>query len=357
MEERGGASGMAYVGGLGNVAKVLLMLLNMAFMVAGCLLVYFSHRVKTSGWLDAFQGDYEWIGTSTLILTLVLGAVVIALSALGCFGALMQQKLLLTIYGIVLLLTAILFVVVAVGAHMANSKADDWNSKDYPATDNEASLGTNFNKLYCYAQVPYYCEDASVNTVLAMFNTSLAGYFSDSTTNFTNVCSTVTLAAINDICAVCDLISQYDEYSVVLDWTESSCPRTSANQIWCGGFLLNATAADDMSMSAPFMECRSVFYELVEKWTNVIMIASIICIIAAVMVLAMTGVLWKNVRAARQEKAMLPAPAPAPMYPFAADQNTGYSQRSEAPNSNNFSMHSNAPYNPNAAHRRYDSPY
>ncbi|GMF11306.1 unnamed protein product [Phytophthora lilii] len=356
MEERGGAgaSGMAYVGGLGNVAKVLLLLLNMAFMVAGCLLVYFSHRVKTSGWLDAFQGDYAWIGTSTLIFTLVLGAVVIALSALGCFGALLQQKLLLTIYGIVLVLTAILFVVVAVGAHMANSKADDWSSVDYPATEDEASLGTNFNKLYCYAQVPYYCQNASVNTVMEMFNVSLSGYFSDSTTNFTNVCATVTLAAIDEICAVCDLVAEYDEYSVVLDWTESSCPRSSTNQVWCGGFLLNATNADDMSSSAPFMECRSVFYELVEKWTNVVMVASIICIIAAAIVLAMTGVLWRNVRAARREK-NIPA-VPAPMYQL-NDQNPGLSQHSEATNSNNFSMHSNAPYNHNAAHRRYDSPY
>uniref|UniRef100_M4BN62 RxLR effector candidate protein n=1 Tax=Hyaloperonospora arabidopsidis (strain Emoy2) TaxID=559515 RepID=M4BN62_HYAAE len=37
----------------------------MAFMVAGCLLVYFSHRVTTSGWLDAFNGDYAWIGTKS----------------------------------------------------------------------------------------------------------------------------------------------------------------------------------------------------------------------------------------------------------------------------------------------------
>ncbi|KUF97252.1 MORN repeat-containing protein 5 [Phytophthora nicotianae] len=340
MEERGGASGMAYVGGLGNVAKVLLLLLNMAFMVAGCLLVYFSHRVKTSGWLDAFQGDYEWIGTSTLILTLVLGAVVIALAALGCFGAPHGYSLRRG----------------GCGCAYGQLQGRRLEQPGLPATDNEASLGTNFNRLYCYAQVPYYCQDASVNTVLEMFNVSLAGYFTDTTTNFTNVCATVTLAAINDICAVCDLVSQYDEYSVVLDWTEASCPRTSANQIWCGGFLLNATAADDMSTSAPFMECRGVFYDLVEKWTNVIMVASIICIIAAVMVLAMTGVLWKNVRVARQEKAM--PPAPAPMYQY-ADQNPGYSQRSEAQNSNNFSMVSTAPYaaNANTAHRRYDSPY
>lgn len=354
MEERG-ASGMTYVGGLGNVAKVLLLLLNMAFMVGGCLLVYFSHRVKASGWLDAFQGDYAWIGTSTFVFTLVLGAVVIALSALGCFGALLQQKLLLTVYGIVLLLTAILFVVVAVGAHIANSKADDWGSVDYPASDSEASLGANFNELYCYAQVPYYCEDAKVNDVLDMFNVSLSGYFSDSTTNFTNVCSTVSVSAIDEICAVCDLVSQYEEYDVVLDWADSSCPRTSANQVWCGGFLLNSTNADDMSSSAPFMECRSAFYALVEKWTNVVLVGSIIAVIAAVIVLAMTGVLWKNVRAARREK-QAPAP-PAPMYQF-TDHNASLSGTSASTNHNNYSMNSNAaPYSHAAAHRRYDSPY
>ncbi|RLN95549.1 hypothetical protein BBJ28_00017950, partial [Nothophytophthora sp. Chile5] len=234
---------MAPVGGLANVAKVLLLLLNMAFMVAGCLLVYFSHRVKSSGWLEAFQGDYAWIGTSTFVFTLVLGAVVIALAALGCFGALLQQKLLLLIYAVVLVLTALLFVVVAVGAHIAHAKAESWGGDSYPASDSEASLGVNFNELYCYAQVPYYCEDAAINDVLDMFNvTSLSGYFADSTTNFSSICGSVDVTAVNSICTVCDLVSEYDQYSVVLDWADSSCPRSSANEIWCGGFLLNATS-------------------------------------------------------------------------------------------------------------------
>ncbi|KAG7401839.1 hypothetical protein PHYBOEH_010302 [Phytophthora boehmeriae] len=354
MEER---AGMTYVGGLGNVAKVLLLLLNMAFMVCGCLLVYFSHRVKSSGWLDAFQGDYAWIGTSTFIFTLVLGVVVIVLSAVGCFGALLQQKVLLVIYASVLLLTAILFVVVAVGANTAHSKAEDWGGQSYPVSDSEASLGANFNKLYCYAQVPYYCEDAQVNDVLSMFNVSLDGYFSDSTTNFTSVCSSVSVAAIDDICAVCAQIAEYDQYSVVLDWAESSCPRTSTNQVWCGGFLANSTNADDMSTSAPFMECRSAFYELVEKWTNVVMVGSIIVIIAAGIVLAMTGVLWRNVRAARHEKGM-PAPTvPAPMYQYGGDPMANTNTTTASNNNHHYSMNSTAAYNQPAAHRRYDSPY
>uniref|UniRef100_M4BN63 Tetraspanin n=1 Tax=Hyaloperonospora arabidopsidis (strain Emoy2) TaxID=559515 RepID=M4BN63_HYAAE len=329
----------------------------MAFMVAGCLLVYFSHRVTTSGWLDAFNGDYAWIGTSTLVFMLVLGAVVIALSSLGCFGALLQQKLLLTIYALVLVLTLVLFGVVAVGGFLANSKAADWKTRAYPVTRQEASLGANFNRLYCSAQVPHYCQDATVHTVLEMFNVSLTDHFLDSTTNFTNVCSAVTLAAISDVCDVCHLVARYRKYAMVLDWSETSCPRTSTKQVWCGGFLLNATAADDMVANAPFMECRSVFYELVAKWTHVVLVASIICIIAAMAVLAMTGVLWRNVHVARREKARRPAPPAATMYHY-GDPNVGYSQRSDATNNGAFSMYSTAPRNLNAAvHRRYDSPF
>ncbi|CAH0487201.1 unnamed protein product [Peronospora farinosa] len=356
MEEKGdGALGMANVGGVGNVAKVVLLLLNMMFMVFGCLLVYFSHRVKKSGWLDAFESDYTWIGSSTLIFTLVLGAVVIIVSAFGCFGALLQQKLLLTSYAIVLVITTILFIVVTVGANMANSKASNWSSVVYPATNDEESLGSNFNQLYCYAQVPYYCQDATVNTMLKMFNVSAPGHFTDMTTNVTNICSTVKLPIISNVCIVCDLTAKYKKYSMVLDWIETSCPRTSTNQVWCGGFLLNATAANDMSTNAPFMECRSAFYQLVEKWTNVVIVASTICIIAAGIVLVMTGVLWRNVRAARQPTEIV-ATSPAPIY-HNCDQMIGLSQRSEATNTNNFSMFSTAPCNPNPGHRRYDSPY
>ncbi|CAI5736130.1 unnamed protein product [Peronospora destructor] len=355
-EEKDGALGMANVGGIGNVAKVVLLLLNMTFMVNGSLLVYFSHRVKKSGWLDAFEGDFAWISSSTLVFTLVLGTLVITVSAFGCFGALLQQKLLLTSYAIVLVVTTILFIVVTAGAHMANSKAYNWSSVVYPATNDEASLGTNFNQLYCYAQVPYYCQDATINTVRKMFNVSAAGHFTDMTTNVTNICSTVKLPAISNVCTVCDLTAKYKKYSMILDWIETSCPRTSPNQVWCGGFLLNATAANDMSANAPFMECRNAFYQFVEKWTNVVMVASIICIVVAGFVLVMTGVLWRNVRAVRPPTRILTS-SPAPIYHHNCSQNIGLSQRSEATNINNFSMFSTAPRNPNAGHRRYDSPY
>ncbi|TDH73195.1 hypothetical protein CCR75_009751 [Bremia lactucae] len=345
MEERDGTQS------IGNVAEVLILLLNMAFMVVGCLLVYFSHRVETSGWMDAFQSDFEWIGSSTLTFLLVLGAIVIALAAFGCLGALLHQKLLLTIYAMVLFVTIILFIVVAVGATTANSKADDWGMKVYPTTDQEASLGANFNKLYCYAQIPYYCEDASVNSVLDMFNVSLSGYFTDSTTNFSRVCGTMSLPVIYDSCAVCDLIPQYSRYSVVLDWIKASCPRSPTNQVWCGDFLLTTTAAGDMFTNAPFMECRITFYDLVKKWTNVVTVGSFVSIVAAVMVLVITGALRSRVRAASQDKPALPAPVPPHQF---RDQNPGLSQCST---NNNFSMRSNVTYNPNAGRRRYNSPY
>ncbi|CAI5728918.1 unnamed protein product [Hyaloperonospora brassicae] len=334
----------------------------MAFLVAGCLLVYFSHRVTSSGWLEAFgDGDYAWIGPSTLVFLLVLGALVMALSSLGCFGALLQQKLLLTVYALVLALTLVLFGVMAVGGHVAQSTATEWQAQAYPVTAKEASLGAHFSRLYCHAQVPHYCYDATVHTVLDMFNVSLADHFLDSTTNFTNVCAAVTLPAIGPVCAVCtSMAAAAAEYAMVRDWAEASCPRTSANELWCGRFLLNnatATGADAIDGTAPFLACRRGFYDLVEKWTHVVLVGSVVCIAAALVGLGMTRVLWRNVQLAHRPKDRRLTASTMPVDHY-DDPHVGFSQRSEATNTGAFSMYSTtAARDPTAAHRRYNSPF
>uniref|UniRef100_K3WYM3 Tetraspanin n=1 Tax=Globisporangium ultimum (strain ATCC 200006 / CBS 805.95 / DAOM BR144) TaxID=431595 RepID=K3WYM3_GLOUD len=275
-----------------NVAKIVLLLVNMAFMVAGSLLVYFSHRVKTSGWLDAFEGDYAWVGTTTFLCTLILGAVVISLAMLGCFGALLRQKMLLTIYAVVLVLTAGFFVVIVIGAHSAKSKAEEWSAKDFPAVESETSIGENFNQLYCAAQVPYYCEDASINDVLTVFGQSLPGYFDNSVSNFSSLCGVLNVTQVDVVCKVCELVKKYDQYSPVLDWAEDKCPRNTQNQAWCGQFLLSggnvSAQGTAVENNAPYGQCRPVFFELIEKWGNTLMVGSIIVCIATVAVLVLT---------------------------------------------------------------------
>ncbi|GAB9464217.1 Morn repeat-containing protein 5 [Globisporangium polare] len=311
--EDGGVSGGEL---LVNVAKVLLLLVNMAFMVAGAMLVYFSHRVKTSGWLDAFEGDYAWIGTTTFLLTLILGAVVMGLAALGCFGALLRQKLLLTMYAVVLVLTLIFFVVIAIGAHSVNAKATAWDAAQFPAVESERSIGENFNQLYCAAQVPYYCEDAGVNDVLSMFNLSLPGSFSSTTTNFSSLCGVVNVAQVDTVCKVCALVSKYDQYSAVLDWAQEQCPRNAKNQVWCGSFLLsggNVTSQGSaVENNAPYGQCRPVFFDLIEKWSSFLLGCAIGVCVATIAVFALTMVLRCKSSASDHDDELYPSAATYP---------------------------------------------
>lgn len=275
-----------------NVAKVTLLLVNMAFMAGGAMLVYFSHRVKTSGWLDVFQGEYDWVGTSTFLMTLIVGAVVMALSALGCFGALLRQKLLLTMYAVILIVALGFFVVIAIGAHSVYAKATEWADADYPAVASETIVGDNFNRLYCASQVPYYCVDAGVNDVLAMFNESMPGTFSSTTTNFSSFCGVMNVPQVETVCQVCQLAAQYDEYSAVFDWAEETCPRNAKNQVWCGALLVasgNATSQGNaVANNAPYGQCRPVFFNLVTKWSSFLLGCSIGVCLAMGFVLGLT---------------------------------------------------------------------
>lgn len=311
-DDSGGSGGELLV----NVAKVLLLLVNMAFMVAGAMLVYFSHRVKTSGWLDAFQGDYEWVGTTTFLLTLILGAVVMGLAGLGCFGALLRQKLLLTIYAVVLVLTFGFFVVIAIGAHSVNSKATTWDAAEFPAVESETSIGENFNQLYCAAQVPYYCKEAGVNDVLSMFNQSLPGYFSSSTSNFLNLCGVVNVAQVDTVCKVCALVAKYDQYLPVLNWAQEKCPRNAKNQVWCGAFLLsggNVTSQGSaVANNAPYGQCRPVFFDLIKKWSSFLLGCAIGVCVATIAVFALAMVLRFKSSASDDDEERYPTAATYP---------------------------------------------
>ncbi|KAJ0400246.1 hypothetical protein ATCC90586_009299 [Pythium insidiosum] len=269
-----------------NLAKVLLLLVNMAFMVSGCLLVYFSHRVRASGWLEAFKGDYAWVGDSTLLFMLVLGAVVISLSALGCFGAWLQSRVLLLVYAVLLVIAAALFVVVAVGASKARGTANDWAAKAFPAASEESSVGGNFNRLYCYAQVKYYCEAPAAEIVqllgLQGVPPSVLGAFS-----VTNLCqSAAPPEQLQQLCDVCKAVAQYANYVPVSDWASTSCPRTAANQGWCAQLLLQGKPGEVFSADAPYAGCRGAFLELVAKWTGVLLAGAIV---VSLTIVAMLG--------------------------------------------------------------------
>lgn len=285
-----------------NLVKVLLLLINMVFLVTGCLIVYFSHRVKNSGWLQVFENEFSWIGDATLVFLLVLGAVVISLATMGCVGAWLRQRLVLMLYTVVLLLTMVMFAVVIYGASAANSKTSEWGANAFPAQTEENKIAENFNKIFCYAQVPYYCTQAKVSDVLNMFDLPLGGYFSAGQVNFSSVCGNLQLDKVQAICSVCDQVDEYESFEPVLTWAEEQCPRNTENQKWCAAFLLSNEQGEVYGNGSPYSQCRPAFYSLVETWTNATMVGSIVACFVILAMLMFTCVIRRDTRRAKRAR-------------------------------------------------------
>jgi hypothetical protein len=287
------------------LAKVILMLVNMAFMVAGCLLIYFSNRVKKSGWLDAFDGgDNVWLGKSTFLAVLIIGAIVIATAFVGCFGAWLRNHLFLTIYAILLFGALVFFVILLIGANSTKSKVTGWEYKNFPADDSENKVAQNLNKMYCFAQVPYYCSEASIMDVVKIFRKDTSKYqqyFGQGQSNITAVCALGnTPSDLNTICDICSEINKYTRYTSVLDWANSECPRTVENQAWCGLKLAtnNVTIVDK---GAPYGQCRTAFLDLVKTWSGAVFVVCLIAAISITAVFVFTYILRRESKASNQQ--------------------------------------------------------
>lgn len=279
-----------------NMAKVLLMLVNMVSIVSGSVLIYFAQSVKTSGWLEAFKGDYAWIGDTTILFVMVLGGVVVALAILGCFGAWQRNRIVLTIYAAVVVITAGLFVVVAVGGNSVKSNGQDWLAASFPAAPEENAVGANFNTLYCLAQVPYYCGEGDGETVPAQ---RIAGLFDInipasilSTLTVSELCKSASRPAqLEQLCQVCEMVNTYAEYAPVYEWASSFCEPTDANQLWCGKLVVNggnSNSSKVLSDGSPYSGCREPFLELVVKWSTFLFALGLIAAIMAGAVLGLS---------------------------------------------------------------------
>ncbi|TMW66396.1 hypothetical protein Poli38472_004161 [Pythium oligandrum] len=276
-----------------NIGKVLLLLVNMAFMVAGCLLVYFSQRVKSVGWVEVFEGDFQWVGDSAFLFMLVAGAVVISLAAIGCLGAWLRNRMLLLVYSIVLVITAGLFIVVAIGGHSAKSTAQEWKDASYPANDKEPSVGQNFNKLYCYSQMTYYCAANAAEVVKLLGMTSTSSLLSTFTVQ--DICaSSYKPSDLDQLCELCAVLDKYDDYKPVQEWTDTSCPRTAANQAWCGAFFVSGEPGEVFANASPYSGCRSALFDLILKYSNMLFFAGIVVCLATVLMLAFACLLRRS---------------------------------------------------------------
>ncbi|CAH0487457.1 unnamed protein product [Peronospora farinosa] len=151
-------------------AGCIMILVNVCFLVSGIMLLRYSSTLETSGWADALEGtDYESFSHTATTMLQVLGFAVIALALVGIVGAIIQNRLLLWLYSIVMVIAMSAFGVLAGTAYTFHTKMAEWENAPFPANDKETKVATTFNEVYCYAEGYYYCNTATAKETYVNF--------------------------------------------------------------------------------------------------------------------------------------------------------------------------------------------
>ncbi|ETV90225.1 hypothetical protein H310_14948 [Aphanomyces invadans] len=263
------------------VAKVVLILTNFAFIGGGGLLIWLGIKTRDIHWSEIFySGAPADISTSATDL-IALGATVIVIALFGLFGAVCQNRCVLTLYSIFVVLGLVVFVAVAVLGFMSASKAHSWTSKRYPAERAEQRVAERFNQAYCYAEGGRFCITTSVSDAIETFFPSVGGGAAapfkavgidvDAKTGLLGLCDQVdaklesvpSLAKVvpkpfKKACAMCKQVNAtVGDFRGLFDWIDAKCPLTRATAQWCGKFVLtqdNPTSGPEEG--SPYTQCR-----------------------------------------------------------------------------------------------------
>ncbi|ETV87244.1 hypothetical protein, variant 3 [Aphanomyces astaci] len=248
-----------------GLAKVAIMLVNVAFMIIGGMLIYFTVWIQRLGLVAMFQSNFTWLSGVTFGVVLAFGVLVVATSLVGCLGAWVRNRHMMLAYIVVQTINLGVFVLVAIGGFLSLRLAHTLQTSATP-TDAEAAFPLHFNPMYCQGQIAYYCTVGNVGESLTLFlgpaaAASARGVF-DQLYGWDQACNSslvrVTDPAlsqhINAMCALCRQhpAAQYSEFlTSILD----ACPLTLASATWCAGFLNTPQSSSDGGNS-PYVECR-----------------------------------------------------------------------------------------------------
>ncbi|ETV87242.1 hypothetical protein, variant 1 [Aphanomyces astaci] len=271
-----------------GLAKVAIMLVNVAFMIIGGMLIYFTVWIQRLGLVAMFQSNFTWLSGVTFGVVLAFGVLVVATSLVGCLGAWVRNRFpqnhpvayktqlfsykrctlprhMMLAYIVVQTINLGVFVLVAIGGFLSLRLAHTLQTSATP-TDAEAAFPLHFNPMYCQGQIAYYCTVGNVGESLTLFlgpaaAASARGVF-DQLYGWDQACNSslvrVTDPAlsqhINAMCALCRQhpAAQYSEFlTSILD----ACPLTLASATWCAGFLNTPQSSSDGGNS-PYVECR-----------------------------------------------------------------------------------------------------
>lgn len=252
------------------VPRVLLILANLGFIVAGILAIVYAVKLHNSGWLDVFDDDLQWVRSVLLASMITLGSVLIIIALMGCAGASLKKRGLLRCYNVFVVLAFILLFVVMALAFASMAIANDWAGKAYPAAEpEEPTFAENFNRVYCFAEAAYLCTaapfDEFIETLVpgipSVIVQSLQGKEGINSLCEENqqlidtvVTGTELLESIRTVCDECAKVGQYEKYKPVFEWVDEQCPLVETNpQVvkWCGDFLFDGTLATRNDLKDP----------------------------------------------------------------------------------------------------------
>lgn len=286
-------------------ASIVLVLVNVVFLISGALLLSFSHKLSATGWSEALKGtDYETAAQVATTLVTALGVTTIILAVIGSVGAVLRHRVLLLIYGIVMVLFMIIFAVIGGVAMTFKSEVNDWEDKDFPATSKEESLAETFNEVYCYGQGMYYCNEAYSRDVMEVFYPNISSTVLELLPNVSGITSLCDeyeseIESLASICTACNATTTYEKYEKILTWAQDQCPSNSTTDVWCAAFLVSGSEGDVYSGS-PYGQCRSVFLGIASDWCSNLGIIGILAALCAA-VLAGLSFAVRRIRFSPQE--------------------------------------------------------
>ncbi|KAG7397350.1 snoRNA-binding rRNA-processing protein [Phytophthora boehmeriae] len=275
-----------------TVAGGLMILVNIGFLIAGILLLQFKSTLESSGWADALTDtEYESAANAAITMVMLLGVVAITMAIVGIVGAIIQNRLLLLLYSVIMVAAMSAFGVLAGTAFTFKTKMTDWENAAFPAEDQETKLAETFNSVYCYAEGYYYCNNATAQEAYETFfpnaSTTIVSLLPN-VTGITSVCSELqgTVDGLSTVCDACNMSTTFARYDKILMWAESKCPRTSTTGAWCASFLATGTAGE-VYTGSPYGQCRTIFLDVAIDWSGTMVIAGLLSAIAAAAIVAM----------------------------------------------------------------------
>lgn len=285
-------------------STIVLVVVNCVLLAGGVLVLVVTLRVRGTGWVDVVRSYFS--STDTILTTIeVVASIVIALAALGSVAALCRWRAGLLLYSLVMFVLLIAFAVLAVAAFLLRGKANNWEEKTYPATDDEMSVKREFDSIYCAAQGEYICNSLTIADAIAMFapqlnSSTLLASFSG-VKGINSLCDTF-LNQVVDLKAVCDgcaVASEFKNLSAIFDWANDQCPRTQATLLWCGTLLSTGSANNIAVGTAPYTECRVEFLDLVKSTALYLGLGSIFVSVGALLVIIFSCYLQRQKSSSR----------------------------------------------------------